>query len=87
MSLSMAVSAPRSPITGVHQLGPWKSLSVPFVPFPFLSNVRIKDEQPINIGKAVWALQRGDVRGRILGGCNYFILNHPAAFLYQTSNL
>lgn len=44
MSRSTAVSTPQSPITGVHRLGPWNSLSVPFVPFPFLSNVGNKDE-------------------------------------------
>ena len=60
MSLSMAISAPRSPVTGVHQLGPWKSLSVPFVPFPFLAMLGSRMSSPLILAR-LFGLFKGEM--------------------------
>lgn len=86
MSPSMADRAPQSPVT-VHRLGPGTASLFLLLLFLFLAMLGTRVSSPLTLARLFGLFRREMSKAGSWEGCNYYILNHPAAFLYQTSNL
>ena len=87
MSPSTADSAPQSPITAVHRLDPGTASLFLLSLFLFLAMLGTNMSSPLIQARLFGLFKREMSKAGSWEGCNYHILNHPAAFLYQNSNL